>query len=163
MVEMLTLNPETETLNPKTRPPGTCQRRRGVVRNPERRPPLRRPRARQSSNDPVFENYSFSSSEHTLCCKRRYKPTSPTRKRPPQEDHPRTLGMGLRESPRGVRFLMSEVPLYTARSDRWHFPPSLPLLARRLRLSSYIYFTCDRRRSQEHLAHKKQPPPRTLH
>ena len=34
------------------------------------------------------------------------------RNRPPPKDPPRTLGTGLRYGPRGVRFLVSEVPLY---------------------------------------------------
>ena len=33
------------------------------------------------------------------------------RKRPPPQDPPRTLGIGLRKSPRGSRFLVSGVPL----------------------------------------------------
>ena len=41
-----------------------------------------------------------------------YRGTSPIRKRPPPEEPPRTLGIGLRWVPRGVRFLISEVPLH---------------------------------------------------
>ena len=41
----------------------------------------------------------------------RYRDTSPIRKDPPPEDHPRTLGGGLRLGPWGLRFLMSEVPM----------------------------------------------------
>ena len=41
-----------------------------------------------------------------------YEGTSPIRKRPPPKTLPRTLGIGLRQGPRGVRFLVSEVPLY---------------------------------------------------
>ena len=40
-----------------------------------------------------------------------YRGTSLIKKRPPPEDPPRTLGTGLRKGPRGVRFLVSEVPL----------------------------------------------------
>ena len=38
-----------------------------------------------------------------------YRGTSPIRKRPPTSDPPRTLGIGLRQGPMGVRFLVSEV------------------------------------------------------
>ena len=44
-----------------------------------------------------------------------YEGTSLISKRPPPEDHPRTQGKGLRQDPRGVHFLMSEVHL----SDMW--------------------------------------------
>ena len=37
--------------------------------------------------------------------------TSPIRKPPSPYDPPKTLGIGLWQGPRGVRFLMSEVPL----------------------------------------------------
>ena len=40
------------------------------------------------------------------------KVTSPTKKRPAPQDPPWTLGIGLRQGPRGVRFFASEVPLY---------------------------------------------------
>ena len=33
-------------------------------------------------------------------------------KTPPPQDHPRALGIGLQEGPRGEGFLMSEVTLY---------------------------------------------------
>ena len=39
-----------------------------------------------------------------------YRGTSLIRNRPPPQDPPRTLGIGLRYGPRGVRFLVSEVP-----------------------------------------------------
>ena len=35
-----------------------------------------------------------------------------SKKHPPPYDPPRTLGMGLRQGPRGVRFLISKVSLY---------------------------------------------------
>ena len=41
-----------------------------------------------------------------------FRGTSPIRKHPPPYDPRRTLGIVLREGPRGVHFLMSEVPLY---------------------------------------------------
>jgi hypothetical protein len=34
-----------------------------------------------------------------------------------QAHPPRTLGIGIRYGPEGVRFLMSEVPLYTGRGE----------------------------------------------
>ena len=40
-----------------------------------------------------------------------YRGTSPIRKRPPPYDPPTTLGIGIRQGPRGVRFLVCEVPL----------------------------------------------------
>ena len=43
--------------------------------------------------------------------KKRYKGISLTKQRPPLQDPPRPLGIGLRQGPRGVVFLMSEVPL----------------------------------------------------
>jgi hypothetical protein len=42
---------------------------------------------------------------------------SPVRKRPPPWDPHRTLGIGLRWGPRGVRFLVSEAPLQSATSS----------------------------------------------
>jgi hypothetical protein len=42
----------------------------------------------------------------------RHRGTSPIRKRSTPYDPPTTLGTGLRQVPRGVRFRMSEVPLY---------------------------------------------------
>jgi hypothetical protein len=36
----------------------------------------------------------------------------PIRKRPSPQEPPRTLGIGLLQGPRGVHFLVSEVPLY---------------------------------------------------
>ena len=44
-----------------------------------------------------------------------YRGTSLIRNCSPPEDHRRVLGIGLRQGPRGRLFLMSEVPLYTAR------------------------------------------------
>ena len=45
-------------------------------------------------------------------CEPVYRGTSLIRKRPlPPKDHQRALGIGLRQSPRGGSFLMSEVPL----------------------------------------------------
>ena len=41
-----------------------------------------------------------------------FRGTSPIRKHPPPYDPRRLLGKFIREGPRGVRFLMSEVPLY---------------------------------------------------
>jgi hypothetical protein len=41
-----------------------------------------------------------------------YRGTSPIRKHPPHWDPPRTQGTGLRQGLRGLRFLMSEVPVY---------------------------------------------------
>ena len=41
----------------------------------------------------------------------KHRGTSPVRKRPPPYDPPMTLGIGLRQGPRGVRVLISEVPL----------------------------------------------------
>ena len=41
-----------------------------------------------------------------------YRGTSPIRKRPPSQDPPRTLGIGIRQGPKGLRFLVSEVPLH---------------------------------------------------
>ena len=46
--------------------------------------------------------------EEVIC----YRSTSLIRKCPSPKDSPRTLGIGLRNDPRGVRFLISEVPLY---------------------------------------------------
>ena len=47
-----------------------------------------------------------------LCCVMwRYRDTSLIRKHPPPQDYPRTLGIGVRQGPRGGRFLTSEVPL----------------------------------------------------
>jgi len=43
---------------------------------------------------------------------RSYRSTSPIRKRPPPQDPPSTLGIGLRKGPRGVCLLLSEVLLY---------------------------------------------------
>ena len=45
-----------------------------------------------------------------------YKGTSPIRNRPPSYDPPRTLGIGLLQNPGGVRFLTSDVPLYSQRT-----------------------------------------------
>jgi hypothetical protein len=45
-----------------------------------------------------------------------YRGTSPIRKRPPPYDPPMTLGLGLRYGLTGVRFLTSEVPLYSVDS-----------------------------------------------
>ena len=42
-----------------------------------------------------------------------YRGTSPICKHPPPWDPPGTLRIGLRQGPRGVRFLVDEVPLYT--------------------------------------------------
>ena len=50
--------------------------------------------------------------EKRICVASDYRDTSLIRKRPPSQDPPRTLGIGLRWGPRGVRFLMSEVTLY---------------------------------------------------
>jgi hypothetical protein len=36
---------------------------------------------------------------------------------PPPQDRRRTIGIGLRKGPRGVRFLVSEVPSYTDVDD----------------------------------------------
>ena len=46
----------------------------------------------------------------------KYRGTSPTRKHQFPQDPPRTLGIGLRQGPRGVRFLVSEVPLKSINS-----------------------------------------------
>ena len=42
-----------------------------------------------------------------------YRGTSLIRKRPPPQDPPRTLGIGLQWGPRWVHSLISEVPLYS--------------------------------------------------
>jgi len=52
-----------------------------------------------------------------------YRGTSLIRKRPPPYDPPMTLGLDLRLGPRGVRFLVSEVPLYALRSHKCRKPP----------------------------------------
>ena len=74
-----------------------------------------------------------------------------------------TLGMGLRKCPRGVRFLMSEVPLYLARAAelglRQEGARRLQLLSLALSLS---LLNPEHFRLQGYLAHKKLPPPRTL-
>ena len=46
----------------------------------------------------------------------RCRGSSPIRKRPPPYDPPRTLGIGLRQGPRWVCFLISEVPMYAPRT-----------------------------------------------
>ena len=43
--------------------------------------------------------------------------TSPIRKHPPIQDPPRTLGIGLQYGPRGLRSLVSEVPLHWGCED----------------------------------------------
>ena len=43
-----------------------------------------------------------------------YRGTLPIKKHSPPYDPPKTLGIGLRKDPRGVNFLVSEVPLYAA-------------------------------------------------
>jgi len=63
----------------------------------------------------------------------RYRDTSPIRRRPPPQDPPRTLGIGLLQGPTGGLFLMGEVPLYVVlaiKSEQGFplFPP--PLLHR---------------------------------
>ena len=65
--------------------------------------------------------------------------TSPIRKRQLSQDPPRTLSIGLPQGPRGMRFLVTEVPLYL--SDVGH--------ADGLDLQGY-------------LTHKNHPPRRTL-
>ena len=42
-----------------------------------------------------------------------YRGASLIRNCPPPQDHCRSLGIGLMKGPRGLLFLMSEVPLYT--------------------------------------------------
>ena len=66
----------------------------------------------------------------------------------PPRNPPRTLGIGLRQGPTGVHFLVSEVPLYSIEKPR------------QLRAAR----TCHRRihHLQGYLAHKKPPPPMTL-
>ena len=78
-------------------------------------------------------------------------------KRPPPQDPPRTLPIGLRWGPRGVRFLVSEVPLYSGGSSKvevkslkWQWVKIVPKEVLGL---TYVL--------QEYLAHKKTPPPRT--
>ena len=68
-----------------------------------------------------------------------YRSASLVRKRPTLWDLPRTLGTGLLQGPRGVHFLVSEVPPYS----RLDSPVRVP-----------------RQTLQECLAHKKQPPPK---
>jgi len=48
-----------------------------------------------------------------LCTHARYKGSSPIKKRPAPKDPPRTLRIGVRWGPRGVRLLASQVPLCT--------------------------------------------------
>ena len=55
------------------------------------------------------ERHESSDGGRGLCT---YRGASPIRKRSPPSDLPRTLGIGLRQGARGVRFLVSEVPLY---------------------------------------------------
>ena len=57
----------------------------------------------KQADDPLLANV-------TVCYI--YRGTSPIRKRPPPHDPPTTPGKGLRLGPRGVGFLMSEVPLH---------------------------------------------------
>ena len=58
-------------------------------------------------------SYAYGESAQNLGT---YRCASPIRKGPSPHDLPRTLGIGLRQGPRGVRFLMtSEVPLYSNR------------------------------------------------
>ena len=52
-----------------------------------------------------------NSSVQPLPRPRQYRSISPIRKRPPPYDPRTTLGIGLREGPSGVRFLLSEVLL----------------------------------------------------
>ena len=55
-----------------------------------------------------------------------YRATSLTRTSPPPQDHHRALGIALLYGPRGARFLMSEVPLYTCSGvvrNQGHAPP----------------------------------------
>jgi len=47
-----------------------------------------------------------------------YRGTSLARKRPPPQDPPRILGVGLLSGLRGVHFLVSEVPLYLSSAFR---------------------------------------------
>ena len=97
------------------------------------------------------------------------------KKTPTPQDHQRTLGIALLQGPRGVRLIMSEVPL----CRRGLAFEALDSCTAHVRLTDLLgpvarvkknttYKTCSKVRKYEmpvqgHLAHKKQPPPRTLH
>jgi len=74
---------------------------------------------------------------HVSCPAREVGPcrdTSLIRKRLPSYDPPRTLGIGLRYGPRGVRFLVSEVPMYGP--SGWQWPIHFVIQVRLLRIRS---------------------------
>ena len=53
-----------------------------------------------------------------------YRGTSPIRKRPPPQDPPKTLGIGLRKGPKGVHWFVGEVPVYVGKTHgRLPHPP----------------------------------------
>ena len=67
--------------------------------------------------NPAFDYDTSSTPQHGAPNLRKgYRGTSSMRKRHPPYDPPTTLAIGLRYVSRGVRFLMSEVPLYRAPS-----------------------------------------------
>ena len=73
-----------------------------------------------------------------------YEGTSLIRKAPP----PRTIGMGLPKGPRGMHFLVSEVPLYTMHRETKSTSCDTPQVGPRI---------------QGYLAHEETPPrPRTI-
>ena len=71
----------------------------------------------QGGGERQSERMSVRDRARELVCDRKrenvgmYRGTSPIRKHPPPQDPPRTLGKGLRQGPRGLRFLVGEVPV----------------------------------------------------